>query len=79
MRRSCPLRPRELTVEAEGDVVRDPGASDLFEGGGVEDEQERRAAVTVEYDGEQDAVVLPLSVGSGDEHRLAGIGTRLVR
>ena len=37
-------------VEAEGDVVRYTGASDLAEVGGVESEQERGAGGAVEHD-----------------------------
>jgi hypothetical protein len=37
-------------MEAERDVVRHPGTSDLAEVGGVESQQERGASGAVEYD-----------------------------
>ena len=59
-------------------MVRDLGAGQLAEVGGVEHEQEGRAAPAVEHDREQHPVILRGRVGTPDEHGLTGPALRLV-
>ena len=60
-------------MEAGGNVMWHLGASDLLEGVGIEDEQERIALLRIQYDGENYAIVFFFSLRSLDEDRLARI------
>ena len=67
-----------MAVEPERDVVRDPRPTELGQRLGVEDEQERGAAATVEDDRQQDALVLAsIGLRRGNEDRLPRVCARL--
>jgi hypothetical protein len=61
-------------VEAEGDVVRDPGTGDLPERGSVQDEQERGPGRGIEHDREQHSGVFPVGARGGHEDGFARVG-----
>src|SRR3954452_13601523 len=65
-------------VEPVRDVLRHLGPRDLVEARRIEDEQERRAAATVEHDRQAHAAVLLVAAGLADEDGLAGIAPVLV-